>query len=503
MRLRSQQSMTSQRRCLSLLAALLVILLAFATPTHGSEPKKPAVDVRAIRSAADVATAKGDVAAAIKLWTQVVDAEPSQINYFQRASALVKKHQYSAALADLGRAMALDPKFVKGQIFRARVLKMTGACDAAQTEIQAILAAHPAHKEALVELPKVQNCVRLVHEASAQLKAHQWKEAKDTLTAALDIAYDSNSLMLQRVQCHTALGDWQSVLVDTRRVLQSDKSSMDALLLRGRAYYYLGEHEPALTHWKEGLRLDPEHKAIKEATKSLRLLTRRIANAEQALQHNRPAEALEDLDAALAHDPSHAVIRPGLLLQKAQALNKLKRWAEAIGAASQVLAQDENNVDALLRRAEAKMGQEQWEQAIADYSKATQINQGHHEAQQGLHRAQAELKRSQQKDYYKELGIPRDANARAIKKAYLKQAMVWHPDKHEKDTDKTVAEKKFQAIAEAYEVLSTPEYKQKYDAGEEWRPNQGGQQQQQQHGGHPFHHFHQQHHQQQHHFRWG
>jgi len=74
------------------------------------------------------------------------DAEPSQINYFQRASALVKKHQYSAALSDLGRAMALDPKFVKGQAFRARILKLTGACDAAQAELQAILAAHPAQR---------------------------------------------------------------------------------------------------------------------------------------------------------------------------------------------------------------------------------------------------------------------------------------------------------------------------------------------------------------------
>ena len=94
------------------------------------------------------------------------DAEPSQINYFQRASALVKKHQYSAALSDLGRAMALDPKFVKGQAFRARILKLTGACDAAQAELQAILAAHPAHKEALAEVPKVRRtCMRHTHEA--------------------------------------------------------------------------------------------------------------------------------------------------------------------------------------------------------------------------------------------------------------------------------------------------------------------------------------------------
>ncbi len=436
------------------------------------------------------------------------DAEPSQINYFQRASAFVKKHHYSAALSDLSRAMALDPKFTKGQIFRAKVLKVTGACDASLEELKAILITQPRQKEALAELPKVQTCAQFVQEATALQKAHQWESAKHVLTQALDIAYDSNSLLLQRVSCHASLGDWQSVLVDTRKILQQDQSSMEALLIRGRAYYYLGEHEPALTHWKEGLRLDPEHKEIKQATKSLRLLQRRISNAEAALNPNgNPAEALEELELALAHDPSHAVIRPGLLLQKVTALIRLRRFTDAVHTASEVLVLDDSNADAFIRRADAKMGLEEWEQAISDYSKATQVNQANQEAQQGLHRAQIELKKSKEIDYYKVLEISRDASARVIKKAYLKAAVAWHPDKHEGDADKSIASKRFQLIAEAYEVLSTPEFKQRYDNGEEWRPNQGGQQQQQQ-GGHPFHHFHghhqqQQQQQQQYHFRWG
>ena len=62
-------------------------------------------------------------------------------------------------------------------------------------------------------------------------------------------------------------------------------------------------------------------------------------------------------------------------------------------------------------------------------------------------------------DYYNILEIPRTANTKEIKKAYRKLAVKWHPDKN-KSND---AKQKFQAIAEAYNVLSDTEKKSKYD----------------------------------------
>jgi len=491
-------------------ALLFVALLLPATALGQQQPQeaKTKIDLRAVRSAAETAAAKGDSASAIKLWSQVIAAEPSQLALFNRANAYVKKHQYTAAIADLNRALELDAQFTKGLAFRARVFKVIGRCDEAQRDLQQLLAAHPGHKEATTELPKAATCAAWQQEASSLMRMGHWEAAKQVFTQILDIAYDSQSVLLQRVQCESQLRDWQSVLVDTRKILQQDQSSLDALFVRGQAYYYLGEHDNALTHWKEGLRLDPEHKKIKEATKRLRLLVRRIANAEESLARNQAAEALEDADAALAHDPTHLAIRGKLLRLRASALNKLSRWNEAIGAATDALSLDENDVEALLRRAEAKMGLQEYDQAVADYSKATQLDQGNHAAQQGLHQAQLELKRSKERDFYKELGVPRDAAASQIKKAYRKLALLWHPDKHEKSDDREQAAKKFQAIAEAYEVLSDPETRGKYDRGEPWN----AQQQQQQQQGHPFgfggfggghhhHHHHQQ--QQQYTFRWG
>eukprot|EP00118_Oscarella_pearsei_P026160 m.309518 g.309518 ORF g.309518 m.309518 type:complete len:227 (+) comp46742_c0_seq1:88-768(+) len=72
------------------------------------------------------------------------------------------------------------------------------------------------------------------------------------------------------------------------------------------------------------------------------------------------------------------------------------------------------------------------------------------------------------KDYYKILGVPRDASQRQIKKSFRKLALKYHPDKIKNEKEKKEAEKKFVEIAEAHEVLSDAEKRKIYDQfGEE------------------------------------
>jgi curved DNA-binding protein len=70
-------------------------------------------------------------------------------------------------------------------------------------------------------------------------------------------------------------------------------------------------------------------------------------------------------------------------------------------------------------------------------------------------------------DYYKTLGVGKNASADDIKKAYRKLARKLHPDLNPNDKD---AHKKFQQINEANEVLSDPEKRKKYDQyGQDWK----------------------------------
>ena len=65
------------------------------------------------------------------------------------------------------------------------------------------------------------------------------------------------------------------------------------------------------------------------------------------------------------------------------------------------------------------------------------------------------------KDFYAILGVPQDADAAAIKKAYRKLARKEHPDQNPGDSQ---AEQRFKDIGEAYAVLSDSEQRQQYDA---------------------------------------
>lgn len=64
------------------------------------------------------------------------------------------------------------------------------------------------------------------------------------------------------------------------------------------------------------------------------------------------------------------------------------------------------------------------------------------------------------RDYYEVLGVEKGATADEIKKAYRKAALKYHPDKNPGDKD---AEEKFKEAAEAYDVLSNPDKKARYD----------------------------------------
>lgn len=98
-----------------------------------------------------------------------------------------------------------------------------------------------------------------------------------------------------------------------------------------------------------------------------------------------------------------------------------------------------------------------------------------------LQKAHTLMKRSQQKDYYKVLGVSRDADDRTIKRAYRKLTKEHHPDKAtSRGVSKEDAEKKMAGINEAYEVLSNPELKERFDNGDDPNdPNPHG-------GGNPF-----------------
>ncbi|KDQ49833.1 hypothetical protein JAAARDRAFT_42539 [Jaapia argillacea MUCL 33604] len=133
-----------------------------------------------------------------------------------------------------------------------------------------------------------------------------------------------------------------------------------------------------------------------------------------------------------------------------------------------------DDVTGLLGKAEALTVKEEWEEAVRVLERAFEAGgRSDRDVHQRLQRAQKLLKQSKQKDYYKVLGVARDADEKTIKKAYRKATMKAYPDKGGSETKQA-------AVNEAYEVLSKPELRARFDAGDD--PMDPMSQQ----GGHPF-----------------
>lgn len=135
-----------------------------------------------------------------------------------------------------------------------------------------------------------------------------------------------------------------------------------------------------------------------------------------------------------------------------------------------------------MKRGEINTILENYDEAVRDYGNAERVSPGQFGVRQQLKDAKLRLKQAKRKDYYKILEIEKDADASAIKKAYRKLALKWHPDKNAgEESQKNKAEKMFKDIGEAYAILSDPDKKKRYDSGVDIEDIENG------HGGHGFH----------------
>ena len=139
-----------------------------------------------------------------------------------------------------------------------------------------------------------------------------------------------------------------------------------------------------------------------------------------------------------------------------------------------------HSLQALLFKGQVAIDEERFEDAVQTLNKAKEHHANSEDVQKLLQKAQVLLKRSKKKDYYKVLGISRDADERTVKRAYRQLTKQHHPDKAtSQGVTKEAAEKKMAAINEAYEVLSDPDLRARFDSGDD--PNDL-----ESHGEHPF-----------------
>lgn len=253
-----------------------------------------------------------------------------------------------------------------------------------------------------------------------------------------------------------ALGDAQNIAMS---LLRNNSQDPEALVLRGRALYAQGENDKAMQHFRQALNCDPDYRDAVKYLRMVQKLDKMKADGNADYKAGRWQAAIDKYSEALEVDPLNKGTNSKLLQNRALCRVQLKDYNGAISDCERAISLDPTYTKAKKTKATALGQSGDWESAVRELKDLQEQDPQDGSIAKELRKAELELKKSKRKDYYKILGVEKDADENQIKKAYRKAAIIHHPDKNPDDEQ---AAERFKDIGEAYETLSDPEYANPY-----------------------------------------
>ncbi|CAD5119919.1 DgyrCDS8498 [Dimorphilus gyrociliatus] len=429
--------------------------------------------------------AGGQLKDALLHYSAAVDGDPSNYQtYYKRATVLLALGKSKSALPDLDKVIEMKPDFNAARLQRGNVKLKQGKLDEASTDFQEVINRDPTNKDAENQQKLIKPLKIDIKEAMELIEDENYNDAIALLTRCIEICPWDPELHEKRAECHIAQGDYLKAINDIRPTTKLRNDNTEGYLKLSGLYYNMGDAEESQI--RECLKLDPDHKRCHDHYKKVKKLSKQMSSAQKYINENKWKECIEKSRVMLKTENK---VNAYILKAHSHLCHcnmKDGNIKEAFSECNKVLNMDENNIYALCDRGDTYIINEQYEEAVNDYQKANQIDKENSRVHEGLNRAEKLLKQSKKRDYYKILGVKRNANKKEILKSYRQLAAKWHPDKYE-GADKKSAEKAFIDIAAAKEVLTDPEKRSKFDNGED--PLDAEEQAQQNHGFHGFNPF--------------
>lgn len=411
---------------------------------------------------------------ALPLYTEAINLCPDAAAYYgNRAACYIMLNRYREALDDARKSVQLDPNFVKGYIRLVKCGIALGDLVTAETAAQKAEQLQPG--SVANELKSMQRLKQFETDATKAYLSKDFRRVVYCMDRCLDEASTCERYKLMKAECLAFLGRYQEAQEIANDILHLHKGSADAIYVRGLCLYYEDNIDKAFSHFQQVLRLAPDHAKAMDQYKRAKQLKKKKEDGNEAFKLCKFQEAVRLYTEALEIDPLNKKTNAKLFFNRATALSRLAKTKEAIQDCTAALNLDETYLKALLRRAKCYTDLGEHEDAVRDYEKACKMDKSR-ENKRLLQEAKMALKRSKRKDYYKILGIERNANDDEIKKAYRKRALIHHPDRHANatDTERKEEEKKFKELGEAYGVLSDPKKRARYDNGQDMEDFDGG-----------------------------
>ncbi|SMY28819.1 unnamed protein product [Zymoseptoria tritici ST99CH_1A5] len=449
-------------------------------------------------ASANAHLSQGKAQDALTYFDVAIQRDPSNyLTIFKRGATYLSLGKNVQASRDFDQVLALKPGFEGALTQRAKIKARKADWAGAKEDY---VAARKQESQDYLDLEEAEGAEKLSADAE---KNKDWEGCVTHAGTAILVAGTSLELRQRRARCRFQKGEIHEGIADLQHVVHINPSLTEPYLqMSAMTFFSLGEPEKGTAAISKCLHNDPDNKAclkLRKSEKSIErtlkkmntFLSKRQYNSASKLLVPQPDDQglLEDIKVATAEERAAGNIHPNapaglynsLVETTCNAYFEMKNLKKAAPYCTEALTYDPHSLPALLHKASTELDAESYDIAINTLNLAKE----HHGATSAindlLQKAHMELKRSKQKDYYKVLGLDKDADERDIKRAWRKLTIIHHPDKAAKNgVTQEEAQKKMSAINEAYEVLSDPELKARFDRGEDPMDPQSGQ------GGNPF-----------------
>jgi DnaJ homolog subfamily C member 7 len=350
-----------------------------------------------------------------------------------------------------------------------------GNIEEAENQYKKALELEKTSKQIKEELEKIKSVKIYKKKADEEYEKQNFEQSLKELEKALSLSPHSITLKIFKGELLISLQKFEEAKKFVGEFINaSDAGKPELLFILGRAIYYLGDSKEGLKNLADALKLDSDLKKCSEFRKRIQKMEKLKEEGNSLFKENKLEEAYEKYNLAIEVDPINKVIGSKLYCNKAAVAIKMKNYDKAIDDSTKAIDLDTNYTKAYQRRAQCYMELDKWDEALTDLHKAKDLNPEDREIHTTIKKAEKQKKLASRKDYYKILGISKNANEQEIKKAYRKQAALNHPDRFTDETEKQKQDGVFKDIGEAYDVLGDENKKRQYDSGVDLNDMGGG-----------------------------
>jgi len=473
---------------LGVLTATATLGLALSTADVPAD-----IPVAQLITSASAALSQGNAQDALIYFDIAVTRDPQNyLTLFRRGAAYLQLGKHSQANHDFDRVLAIKPTFEGALIQRAKIKSRNGDWELARKDYTS--AGHSNESEELKAITEAQTAESLSADAEAK---SDWVMCTTNADIAIQVAAGNLKLRQRRARCRIEKAEFVEGLNDLVHVAQLS-SSEDAFAKLAATYFYaLNEPDNGLAQIKRCMHSDPDSKICRPILRNARSIDktrRKVVELMEKRQYNSASKLLvttgddkgllEDVKSETQKLKDSGVIPPNapshlytaLVETTCETFTEMNNFRKAQPFCDEALTYNPNCLPALIGKATRQLEADLFEDAIRTLNVAKEAQGNNQKVNEMLQKAHTLLKRSKTKDYYKILGLARDADARDIKKAWRKMGVRYHPDKAGREgISQEEAQTKMAAINEAYEVLSDPELKQRFDNGDDPNdPNRQG-----------------------------